>query len=157
MNFITAHDLNNVIGVNNELPWYLPEDLKRFKRLTLNKTVVMGRKTYESIGKPLPNRTNIVLTRTFKNMKNMDGCIVTDDISLIERMDDVFIIGGAEIYSLFAHLCRRVYVTVVKSRKNYSGDITYFPWESFDESVLWKTIEHNSYINYDTLALEREG
>jgi len=115
-----------IIGRNGELPWHLPADLKFFKKTTLDHPIVMGRKTYESIGKPLPKRRNIVLTR--------DSNWTAEDVEVIHSVDeltklpdlegDVFIIGGAEIYKLFLPHLKELIVTHV--RNNYEGD-TYFP------------------------------
>ena len=127
---IAAVAKNNVIGNKNDLPWYLPEDLKRFKELTTEHTVVMGRKTYESIiarlGKPLPNRKNIVIT-TNQNYKVPEGVIVASslDDALSKANDlDIFIIGGAQIFNDAVSKVDTLYITEIK--KDYEGD-TYFP------------------------------
>ena len=106
---IVAAAKNGVIGRNNQLPWHLPQDLKYFKSVTLGKPVIMGRKTYESIGKPLPGRPNIVITRS-KDWSAAEGVIVArsfeqalfEDKSLLaaESADEAIVIGGAEIYRL---------------------------------------------------------
>ena len=135
---IVAHDKNHLIGGNNKLLWHIPEDLKRFKGITKGHTVIMGRKTFESIGKPLPNRLNIILTKD-KGFK-ADGCLVFNDIFevLLEVMKDsnVFIIGGGEVYKQFFPMINRIYTTLVDG--DYEGD-TYFPqydkkgWDCFYE------------------------
>ncbi len=117
---IVAISQNGVIGVENRLPWHLPADLRHFKQLTTSHTVVMGRKTYESIGKPLPNRQNIVISR----QKNYvaEGCIVVEsledaiEVARNSETKKVFIIGGAEIYRLALQntsLCTHIYLTYV--------------------------------------------
>lgn len=122
-----------VIGVNNGLPWHIPEDLKRFKQLTMNHPIVMGRKTYESIGKPLPKRTNIVITRD-KGYRVEGGAVVhsfeeaLDWARKAEGADEVFVIGGSEIFKLALPLAWRIYLTEV--RWPFEGD-TFFP--KFDE------------------------
>lgn len=122
---IVAMDLNGLIGKNNSLPWSLPQDLARFKRLTTGNTVVMGRKTYESIGKALPNRTNIILTRN-KDYK-LDDCIIANSIEEILDINiqgDLYVIGGAQIYEQFYKISNFIHLTSVQ--KNYNGD-AYFP------------------------------
>lgn len=133
---IVAHDKNFLIGGDNKLLWHLPEDLKRFKTTTRSHTVIMGRKTFESIGKPLPNRLNIVLT-TDKNYK-AEGCLVFNDMLdvLMEVLNDaeVFVIGGGEIYKQLFPITNRIYATLVDG--DFKGD-TYFPeygekdWDCF--------------------------
>jgi dihydrofolate reductase len=138
MNFaaVVAHDKNRLIGGDNKLLWHLPEDLKNFKKLTLNSVVVMGRKTFESIGKPLPKRLNVVLTRDKDFRPN--NCIVYDDIREVIRdfaeEYQVFIIGGGEIYKQFFPHIKRIYVSLVDGE--YVGD-TYFPEYSTED---WKCL-----------------
>ena len=143
MNFsaIVAHDINRVIGGDNKLLWNIPEDLKRFKEITSNSPIIMGRKTFESIGRPLPNRINIILTRD-KEFKT-EGCFVYNDMNeIISDYSDngeVFIIGGGEIYKLFFPYINRLYITVVEGE--YVGD-TVFPvytkdnWDMFFSDKL---------------------
>jgi len=121
---IVAAAKNGVIGRNNQLPWHLPQDLKYFKAVTLGKPVIMGRKTYESIGKPLPGRTNIVITRN-KDWVTAEGVVVTNSFeqALLEAqkvqssgsgfIDEVMVIGGAEIYRSALLFADRVYLTRV--------------------------------------------
>ena len=120
---IVAHDLNNLIGNKNKLPWHLPEDLQHFKNETLNKNIVMGRKTFESIGKPLPKRNNIILTRD-KNYKP-ESTIVFHSISdIIKEYDNFIVIGGVEIYKQFLPFTNELIVTEIDSE--FEGD-AYFP------------------------------
>lgn len=125
INIIVASSENNVIGKDNKLLWDLKDDLKRFKDLTKNNTVIMGRKTYESIGKPLPNRVNIVLTRSKKEIK---GCIVVNSVkealNKSDRNKEIFIIGGTEIYNQFLNYCNKIYLTLVHSE--FEGDAYFF-------------------------------
>ncbi|MDF2614253.1 MAG: Dihydrofolate reductase [Clostridia bacterium] len=126
INMIVATSKNNQIGINNSLPWHIPEDLKYFKEKTNGHTIVMGRKTYESIGRPLPNRENIVLTQ--------DRNFIADGASIIHSFEEAlitcstraesFIIGGGEIYQLFLPYTNRLYITMVD--KIIDGD-TSFP------------------------------
>jgi len=121
VSLIVATANNNVIGHNNELPWHLPQDLKYFKSVTLGKPVIMGRKTFESIGKPLPGRTNIVITRQ-KNWQ-VSGVLVASSVAEAVDIakqfrteqnnpgDEIMVIGGAEIYRSALPLANRVYLT----------------------------------------------
>lgn len=129
LSLIVAMTENRVIGVDNRLPWSIPEDLKRFKKITLGHPIVMGRKTYESIGKVLPGRTNIVITR--ERAYRVEGGAVCH--SLEEALewarrspgaDEVFVIGGAEIFRIALPYATRLYLTEVKWP--FEGD-TYFP------------------------------
>ena len=112
---IAALARNGVIGIENRLPWRLPEDLAHFKALTLNHPILMGRKTFESLGRPLPGRTNIVITRNPDY--HPDGCLVAASIpsaiALCKDADEVFFIGGAELYVQAIPLADRLYLTEV--------------------------------------------
>jgi dihydrofolate reductase len=127
---------NGVIGRENGLPWHLPEDLKRFKRLTLGKPVVMGRRTYDSIGRPLPGRHNIVVTRDAEYRPA--GVTVVHGIDDAERAatgaDEIMIIGGAELFRLFLPRAGRVHLTRVHGEVN--GDVF---WPALDES-RWQVV-----------------
>lgn len=124
---IVAHDPNRLIGAEGGLPWKYSEDLKFFKRTTLGSAVIMGRKVFEEIGcKPLPGRTNVVLSRT-QQYSNVLSCSSAEEA--LEKLQSanetsVFIIGGAALYASFLEKVDKLYVT--KVLKNYSGD-TYFP------------------------------
>ncbi|HLU21377.1 dihydrofolate reductase [Lederbergia graminis] len=136
ISFLWAEDENHLIGRNNDLPWRIPADLKYFKETTLGHPIVMGRKTYESIGKALPGRTNVILTRD-ENFE-ADGCIIfhTKDELLKwskEQQKEIFITGGAEIYRLFMDVVDRLYVT--KILHTFEGD-TYFPEVNWDNWSL---------------------
>ncbi|RLQ95179.1 dihydrofolate reductase [Falsibacillus albus] len=127
ISFIWAMDENRLIGSGNRLPWRLPEDLKFFKNTTMNHPIVMGRKTFESIGKPLPGRINIILTKdkTYKK----EGCIVMNNksqlLDWIESQEkEVFITGGSEIFKQLMDEVDSLYVTKIYS--SFEGD-TYFP------------------------------
>jgi len=126
INIIVATSKNNKIGINNVLPWNIPEDLKYFKEKTKGHTIVMGRKTYESIGRPLPNRENIVLTRD-KSFK-ADGVKVIysfeEALIMCSTLHESYIIGGGEIFELFLPFANRLYITMVDMVIN--GD-TAFP------------------------------
>jgi dihydrofolate reductase len=124
---IAAMSLNRVIGANNKIPWHLPDDFKWFKKMTTGHIIVMGRKTFESIGKPLPNRTTVVLTRS---PNPIPGVQTISDLSQLDSANsaiarrDIFICGGAQLYQLALPFCSDLYLTLVK--RNVEGD-TFFP------------------------------
>ena len=138
---------NRVIGRNNNLPWYLPEDLKYFKRITMGKPIIMGRKTFESIGKALPGRANIVVTRNpeysadgIKVVTSLEAAqSLSESILAIDGMEEAMVIGGAEIYSQALPFADRLYLTEVHAE--VEGD-TYFP--EFDRSA-WQEIARQDY------------
>ncbi len=127
---IVAVDKNNVIGKDNEIPWYLPADLKYFKKTTLNHHIIMGRKTFQSIGRPLPKRTNIVLTRDL--FFTASGVIIAHSIdeslnmALQNGEEEVFIIGGGELYLASQSYWDRVYLTEVDTQIDQKGAV-FFP------------------------------
>jgi len=135
---IVAYAQNLVVGIDNKLPWHLPEDLKYFKRITTGKAIIMGRKTYESIGRPLPNRTNIVISRN--PSFNADGVEVVssleaaiehaENVNLINGEEEVMVIGGAAIYEAALPLADRLYITHVHA--DVHGD-AYFPKVDFTQ------------------------
>jgi len=138
---------NGVIGRNNALPWHLPADLKHFKRLTLGKPVLMGRKTWESIGRPLPGRTNIVISRTpdyeaegARVVDSLDAAVsLAEGIALIDGVDELMVIGGAEIYRQALPRAQRLYLTEVHGE--VTGD-AFFP--SWDRDA-WRELERESH------------
>ncbi|MDJ0956657.1 MAG: type 3 dihydrofolate reductase [Arenicellales bacterium] len=146
LSIIVAMDLNGLIGKDNQLPWYLPADLKHFKQITMGKPVIMGRKTFESIGKPLPGRVNIVLTR--RTMAQNAGCIVVNSLDAAIKaagpVSEVMIIGGAALYGEALPRADRIYLTQVQAE--LEGD-TWFP--SLDESdwVVMQQAEQNADEN----------
>lgn len=154
INIIVATSKNRVIGNNNSLIWKLPADLKRFKQITTGNTVVMGRKTYESIGKPLPNRRNIIITRDTNYL--VDNCEIVNSLeeALMLCNNDCFIIGGGEIYKQSIDIADKIYLTLVQ--EDFEGD-TYFPeigkeWtkvfrEDFEPDE--KNAHKYSFINYE--------
>jgi dihydrofolate reductase len=152
---IVAMSNNRVIGNNNELIWRLSSDLKRFKELTTGHPVVMGRKTYESIGKPLPNRRNIIITRNLEYEVN--GCEVVSSLeeALLLTNNDCFIIGGGEIYKQSLEVADKIYLTLV--HKDFEGDTT-FPelgkeWATIDTKDF-DADEKNEY-NYSFIEYDR--
>ena len=131
VSLIAAMAKNRTIGKGNDIPWHIPGEQKMFKEITLGHTVVMGRKTYESIGGPLPGRTNIVVTRQ-KDYSAL-GCIVAgslDDAIAKAGEDEVFICGGAQIYEQALPMARRIYLTTL--HRDVEGD-SHFPELSPEE------------------------
>lgn len=133
---IAAMSLNRVIGAGNRIPWHLPEDFKWFKQMTTGHVIVMGRKTFESIGKPLPNRTTIVLTRS---AAPIPGVRTLSDLSQLDPADpalagrEIFICGGAQLYQQALPLCSDLYLTLVQ--RVVDGDILFPPFEDQFELV----------------------
>ena len=150
---ICAISKNNVIGNENKLPWNLSEDLKRFKKLTSNNLIVMGRKTFDSIGRPLPDRKNIVLSKNL-NLE-IDGVEVFNSpdevISLykeIPEKKDMYIIGGTFVYKLFLEYCDYLYITYVD--KNFEGD-AFFPkidWKAWNLTREEEKYDENEKLKY---------
>jgi dihydrofolate reductase len=145
---------NNVIGRDNGLPWRLPEDLKHFKTITMGKPVLMGRKTYESIGKPLPGRINLVLTRD--TGWKAQGVVVVHSIAEALQGDEVAGIGGAEIFQLLIPLAARIYLTRIEA--DIPGDTVFPPldysqWVETD-SRRFAADERNAY-DMTFVTLER--
>ncbi|MGE7840411.1 dihydrofolate reductase [Lysinibacillus sp. NPDC093712] len=134
ISLIVAHDNNNVIGYENGMPWHLPGDLQYFKEKTMSKPMIMGRKTFESIGRPLPGRRNIVITRD-ANYRADGAEIVTsldEALSLAGEVPEIMIIGGEQIFRLSMDITDRIYAT--KINHSFKGD-TFFP-QYEDDFVL---------------------
>ncbi|MCS7004420.1 MAG: dihydrofolate reductase [Cytophagales bacterium] len=143
ISLIAAISQNRVLGKNNHLPWHLPDDLKRFKQLTLGHTVVMGRKTFESIGKALPQRRNIVMSRQANFIAH--GCWVVASVSQVLELvqewneTELFVIGGGEIYRKMLPIATHLYLTEVYT--TVEGD-TFFPFLGEE----WKEIKRVSHF-----------
>jgi dihydrofolate reductase len=139
MNIIVAIAQNNVIGKDNQLIWHLPNDLKHFRKLTTGNTIIMGRKTYQSIGKPLPNRVNIIISRNKDFVA--EGCIVVNSLTdaLAHCTDQCFVIGGAEIYQQALPLATKIYLTEIHAQ--VEGD-TFFP--EIDKKI-WQETSREDY------------
>ncbi|MBN1683882.1 MAG: type 3 dihydrofolate reductase [Gammaproteobacteria bacterium] len=157
LSIIVAIGKNNVIGYKNQLPWHLPADLSHFKKLTLNKTVVMGRKTYESIGKPLSGRENIIITHDPNYQAR--GCKIATSLEQAIKMassKEVFIIGGQSLYAQTLPIADRLYLTLVDIE--CPGD-TFFPaihfkdWEEVSREPHFAD-SHNPY-DYCFVTLKR--
>ena len=147
ISIIVAMSENSVIGLNNQLPWHISEDLKNFKKTTLNHCVIMGRKTYESIGKPLKDRRNIVISRSKSLL--IDGVEVVNSldkaISIVDDSSEIFIIGGEQIYTISLPMATHLYVTKVNGE--YKGD-AFFPDYIQDE---WNEISREDLISESNL------
>ncbi|MGE5297688.1 MAG: dihydrofolate reductase [Acidobacteriaceae bacterium] len=155
ISIIAAVAKNNVIGKKNTLPWYIPEDLQRFKELTYGKTVVMGQRTFDSIvsrnGKPLANRTNVVLTKD-KDAKFAPGVVVLNDIKDIYKLPDeqIFVIGGGEIFRQTIDSADRLHITHVDQEID-GGDV-FFP--NIDPEK-WKKVSDEPHGNFSFATYER--
>ena len=154
LSILVAMASNHVIGNNNQLPWHLSADLKHFKALTMGHNIIMGRKTYESIGKPLPGRINVIVTH--QNNYQIDGATVVNsvdeaiEVSIDDKNSDrqSFIIGGAELYQQTLPLCQHMYITEIQ--QEFTGD-TFFPKFDPDE---WSEISREKHIPEDSQPLE---
>ncbi|WP_432672773.1 dihydrofolate reductase [Flavobacterium sp. SM2513] len=156
---IAAAAENNALGKNNELVWHLPDDFKRFKQLTSGHFIIMGRKTFESFPKPLPNRTHIIITRQkyYAEKINSDSCIVVDSIedaiAKTNSNDENFIIGGGEIYKLSLPFADKIELTRVHG--TFDAD-AFFPeidknnWNLVNEEYHPKDEKHNFDFTYQT-------
>ncbi|MGN6640187.1 MAG: dihydrofolate reductase [Mucilaginibacter sp.] len=157
ISIIVAIAENNAIGKNNQLLWHLPADLKHFKQITSGRSIIMGRKTYDSVGKPLPNRRNIVVSR---QDIQIEGCEIVKSIDegllLCKNEDEVFIGGGAEIYRQAMDKTDIIYLTIV--HKSFDAD-TFFPEIDYSK---WKETAHEDHepdernsLPYSFITLER--
>lgn len=153
LTIIVATDANNGIGIRNTLPWHLPEDLAHFKRTTSGHPIIMGRKTFESIGRPLPNRRNVVITRNSEwHHEGVETvCSVEAAIALVSSTTtayspivDAFIIGGAEIYAAAQPLCSRLIVTEIGKRFDCDA---FFPAKDPQQWQETSRISHHSTEN----------
>lgn len=138
IHIIAAMGRNNVIGNKNKIPWKIPQDLERFKKLTMGHWIVMGRKTYESIGRPLPGRTNVVITRKLSGIKDDSKIVIVNSLDAIlsfKAGETIFIIGGGEVYQQAMKHADMLHITLIG--KDFPGD-TYFPEINPDE---WELIE----------------
>ena len=159
ISLIVAASTNNVIGVNGGLPWHLPDDLKRFKAITLGKPVVMGRKTHASIGRALPGRPNIVISA--RAGFQAQGCEVVAStaaaIAAARGADEIMIIGGGQIYALFLPLAARIYLTRVQVELDGTA---HFPkldereWR-ISERVMRDNDERHAH-SFEFITLERQ-
>lgn len=163
ISLIVAAAQNGVIGRNNQLIWHLPDDLKQFKRLTTGHPIIMGRKTFDSIGKPLPNRTSIVVTRqsvaeapfseSLQYVRSLEEAL---DVARQKDTEEAFVIGGAEIYRLALPLADKIYLTEVKAA--FEGDAFF----SIPDRHQWHETQRTPHppdekhaVAFDFVELER--
>ena len=139
LSMIVAVAKNNVIGKDNKLIWHLPEDLKRFKNITTDKKIIMGRKTFESLGRVLPNRKHIILCNDAEMNVDNENVEILDDLKLLDKYiesdEECFVIGGATIYKLLMPFSNKLYITHIN--QEFEGDV-YFP--EIDDNE-WSAIE----------------
>ena len=142
LSIIVAVAKNSVIGKNNQLIWHLPEDLKRFKKLTTGHTIIMGRRTFESLGRVLPNRKHVILCNDQELKIDDENVEVLEDISMLDKYknsdEENFIIGGATIYKLLMPMADKMYITHIN--EEFDGDV-YFP--QIDEKE-WKKVSEET-------------
>ena len=145
ISIVVAHSTNNVIGKDGALPWHLSEDLKRFKAITLGKPIIMGRLTYESIGRALPGRQNIVITRQANF--SAEGCDVVsspaDALTIAGDVEEVMVIGGGDIYRQFMRRTHRIHRTQIETE--IEGD-TFFPEIDPEE---WTVVDREAFAAND--------
>lgn len=159
ISLIAAMGRNRVIGKDNALPWRLPADMKRFKNLTLGKPIIMGRKTFESIGRPLPDRTNIIITRD-KDF-HAESCVIVysldEAIASVGGAEEIMVIGGSSVFQQFLPYAKRIYLTIID--EDIEGDV-FFPefdkneWHE-QERIEYQPDEKNMY-RYAFVTLERK-
>lgn len=161
LSIIVAKAKNNIIGKDNQLLWHLPEDLKRFKQITTGHVIIMGRKTFESLGRVLPNRKHVILSQNPDfNVENENIQVVHSMFEIQEYMENEeenFVIGGAMIYNLLMPYVQKMYVTEIQ--KDFDGD-SFFPkidHEIWEEKAREKRLpdEQNSF-EYDFVTYERK-
>jgi dihydrofolate reductase len=165
LSFIVAASENNAIGVRNELPWHLPDDFKYFKRITMGKPVIMGRKSYESLGKPLPGRLNVVLSQT-GTITLPEGVLLFDSLAeSIERVeeeevDEAFIIGGGQIFELAMPYVDRMYITrvhtIIDDADAFFPNVDHSHWKLVWEEKHTKDDKHKydyTFQQYERIEL----
>ncbi len=152
LSIIVAKGKNNIIGKDNEMVWHLPEDLKHFKNLTTGHTIIMGRKTFESLGKTLPNRKHIIFSQNPDFKVNDENVEVVHSLlqiqDLIEGKEEAFVIGGAMIYNFLMPNVKKMYVTEIE--KDFEGD-TFFP---IIDSEVWKETSREKGIKNEENNLD---
>jgi|SRR5690625_1204377 len=163
ISLIAAMGNNRVIGLNNDMPWHLPKDLAHFKKITTGHTIVMGRKTYESIGRPLPNRKNIILTRQ-ASLRFPEEVMTVSSLETVLKWNEenpekeIFIIGGGNLYKQALPYADRLYLTEIN--EDFDGD-TFFPafdkleWDVVDETIGERDI--NNPYDFKFITYERRN
>jgi dihydrofolate reductase len=163
---IVAAAENDVIGRDNQLPWHLPKDLAYFKRVTMGKPIVMGRKTFESIGRPLPGRTNLVISRNpdwqaegVRTLPTIESAFaLAREIALIDGAEELMVIGGAEIYAAALPLADRIYLTRVHAEVAGDAHLPAINWSQWREQSRERHSagDGNPY-DYSFVVYERSG
>lgn len=148
---ITAMTKHGVIGKDNQLPWNIPDELKHFRTTTQGCTVIMGIRTFESIGRPLPNRYNIVLSTEKKLLEGVDVCTSIQEALQVAKSyeKDIFVIGGANVYAQFLDIVDRLYITYIKH--DYEGNV-FFPAVDWSK---WEIIEQIDHPEFEVIVYER--
>lgn len=160
LSIIVAKAKNNIIGKDNALIWHLPEDLKRFKKMTTGHTIIMGRKTFESLGRVLPNRHHIILCNDAQMNIDNENVEILEDISMLDKFvkdsEEHFVIGGATMYRLLMPICSKMYITEID--KEFDGDVS-FPEINLNE---WKVTQREkgpedgeNTFNYEYVTYEK--
>lgn len=160
LSIIVAKAKNNIIGKDNALIWHLPEDLKRFKKLTTGHTIIMGRKTFESLGRVLPNRHHIILCNDAQMNIDDENVEILEDISMLDKYlkdeEEHFVIGGATMYRLLMPMCSKMYITEIN--QDFEGDVS-FPEINMNE---WNVTEREKGLkdeknpfDYEYVTYER--
>ena len=151
LSIIVAIAKNNVIGKNNALLWNIPEDMKHFKDTTTGHTVIMGKRTFDSIGRPLPNRKNIVIAQKDERFESSEGIEIVNSLEDLKEYEDCeeecFVIGGAMIYKQLMPKCKKMYITLVD--KEYEGDVS-FPQIDNKE---WKIVSETKGKECETVGI----
>ena len=155
INIIVAMSYDGIIGIDGKLPWHIPSDLQRFKKLTTGNIVLMGRKTYESIDPPLRNRTVIVATKQ-SDYKVVNGFCTAEPEKMIEKFknDELFIIGGAEIYKQFLPIVDTLYTTIINTNidTTQAKEIVYFPEYDLKE---WRLVYREAGYETDYIVWKK--
>ena len=147
ISIIVAMSKNRVIGKDNDMPWHLSDDLKNFKKVTMGSTIIMGRLTYESIGKPLPKRKNIVLSRKLKDPNLLVFDNLDNALSTLKDEREIFIIGGEDIYCQTVNRANKIYLTTINEElegDKYFTKIKFSNWSIID-SVFYEKNENNTH------------
>jgi len=153
LSVIVAVAENGVIGKDNRLPWHIPADLRYFKEITLGKPVIMGRKTYQSIGKPLPGRANLVVSRdpTWRAEGVLSATSLDDALDKLQGDAEIFVIGGASLFAEALRRAQRLYLTEV--HRAYEGDVRFPAWNRHDwQEISRRRVEGDPDVSFVVLG-----
>ncbi|MCB1827108.1 MAG: type 3 dihydrofolate reductase [Coxiellaceae bacterium] len=157
ISLIVAMAKNRVIGKDQQMPWHLPADLAHFKKVTMNKPIIMGRKTFESIGRPLPGRRNIVITRQSIEIPGCDVCHSLEEaLEAVAGEDEAMIIGGGNLYRQALSMAKRLYLTFIDLEVD--GDTTFPEWNPSEWKEVSKTVhqpDQKNLYSYQFVTLEK--